>query len=143
MRTVSQPLFSLVAFPLFVSIDARKPELADILDFFLAPLLVLGGGSLDGPGTVSEGRGLFWRVGLPRDLERDPERDLEPDLDLDPGFLLPDLDAKLNICEYVRLFRTLLANLSKSAVVISGISAYPTRQAVIWVTFPQLTPKFS
>ena len=27
-----------------------------------------------------------------RDLERDPERDLEPDLDLDPGFLLPDLD---------------------------------------------------
>ena len=78
-----------------------------------------------------------------RDLERDPERDLEPDLDLDPGFLLPDLDAKLNICEYVRLFRTLLANLSKSAVVISGISAYPTRQAVIWVTFPQLTPKFS
>ena len=25
-------------------------------------------------------RGLFWRVGLP------------PDLDLDPGFLLPDLD---------------------------------------------------
>ena len=92
MRTVSQPLFSLVAFPLFVSIDARKPELADILDFFLAPLLVLGGGSLDGPGTVSEGRGLCWRVGLPRDLERDPERDLEPDLDLDPGFLLPDLD---------------------------------------------------
>ena len=80
MRTVSQPLFSLVAFPLFVSIDARKPELADILDFFLAPLLVLGGGSLDGPGTVSEGRGLFWRLPL------------EPDLDLDPGFLLPDLD---------------------------------------------------
>ena len=89
MRTVSQPLFSLVAFPLFVSIDARKPELADILDFFLAPLLVLGGGSLDGPGTVSEGRGLFWRVGLPLP---DPERDLERDIDLDPGFLLPDLD---------------------------------------------------
>ena len=61
----------------------------------MAPLLVLGGGSLDGPGTVSEGRGLFWRLPLPdpeRDLERDPERDLEPDLDLDPGFLLPDLD---------------------------------------------------
>ena len=124
MRTVSQPLFSLVTFPLFVSIDARKPELADFFDFFA--LLVLGGGSLEGPGSVSEGRGLFWRLPQPdpeRDLERDPERDLEPDLDLDPGFLLPDLDAKLNICEYVRLFRTLLANLSKSAVVISGISA--------------------
>ena len=42
-------------------------------------------------------KGLFWRVGLPlpdpeRDLECDPERDLEPDLDLDPGFMLPDLD---------------------------------------------------
>lgn len=93
MRTVSQPLFSLVTFPLFVSIDARKPELADFFDFFA--LLVLGGGSLEGPGSVSEGRGLFWRLPLPdpeRDLERDPERDLEPDLDLDPGFLLPDLD---------------------------------------------------
>ena len=78
VRTVSQPLFSLVTFPLFVSIDARKPELADFFDFFA--LLVLGGGSLDGPGTVSEGRGLFWRLPL------------EPDLDLDPGFLLPDLD---------------------------------------------------
>ena len=85
MRTVSQPLFSLVTFPLFVSIDARKPELADFFDFFA--LLVLGGGSLEGPGSVSEGRGLFWRLPLP-----DPERDLEPDLDLDPGFLLPDLD---------------------------------------------------
>ena len=55
VHTVSQPIFSLVAFPLFVSIDVRKPELADYLDFFLAPLLCLGGGSLDGPGMVSEG----------------------------------------------------------------------------------------
>ena len=105
MRTGSQPLLSLVVFPLFVSTEAtaRKPELADFLAFFLATFLELGGGALDGPG--SEGRVLSGRVGLPLtdperdpdcdlepDLDLEPDRDLEPERDLDPDFLLPDFD---------------------------------------------------